>query len=270
MRLVLLLLVPALFIVGCRANPSDNANIAISIEMNNASPAVGEQTSILVTVADSTGNPINDADVNLRGDMTHAGMSPVVSEATNGTNGVYEIPFAFSMSGDWIITVDVTLADGSTTSKTFNINGVGSEISTEEAQDTAMTSVSAAYFSVTNDGSEDIRLLSVTAEGVGEASIHQTIVENNIARMEEVEDGLLIPAGETVELAPGGHHVMLMDLAQALVEGETLALSLTFDNELVLTVEAPITMIAPDEGGSAEAETTSVTGAWLRPTALGN
>lgn len=269
MRLSLVLLLPVLFLVACRANTTNSADIAISIEIANESPAVGEETRILVSLADNAGNPINDANVNLRGDMSHAGMTPVLGEATNGTNGVYEIPFAFSMGGDWIITVDVTLADGSTATSNFNINGIGIEASTDEAHNAVGTAVSAAYFTISNSGTEDIRLISVTAEGVGETSIHQTIVENNIARMEAVEGGLLVPAGETTELAPSGHHVMLMNIAVPLVEGETLALTLRFDNDVSLSLEAPITNFAPDEGGSAEAETISVTGAWLRPTASG-
>jgi periplasmic copper chaperone A len=268
MRLALLFLLPVLLLFGCRNNPGDNTDIDISIEISNESAAIGEPNPILVSLRDRAGNPINDAIVNLRGDMAHAGMSPVLAEATSGVNGVYEIPFAFTMSGDWVLTVDVTLADGSSASRSFNIDGIGGEAATEEAHNMGDTSVSAAYFSISNNSTEDIRLLSVTAEGIADATIHQTIVENDIARMEAVEEGLLIPAGETVELAPGSYHLMLMGLAQPLLEGETLVLNLAFDNNLVLVVEAPITMIPPDEGASAEAENILVSGAWLRPTAV--
>ena len=267
MRFRLILLLPALILFACRANPTTTSNLTISLEIADSAPAIGEETTILVTLSDSANAPINDATVNLRGDMTHAGMMPVTGSATSGTDGVYEIPFAFSMGGDWIITVEATLADGTSASQTFNINGVGNSPDATESSNSMGTAVSAAYFTVNNTGTADIRLLSVTAEGIGASSIHQTIVENNVARMEEVEGGLLIPAGETVELAPGGHHVMLMDIAIPLVDGASLALNLTFDNGTVITLDAPITMLPPDEGASAEAEGISVTGAWLRPTA---
>jgi copper(I)-binding protein len=272
MRLQLLFLLPALILFGCRANTSNSADIAMSIELANESAAVGEETSVLVSLADSAGNPINDAQVNLRGDMNHAGMTPVLGEAASGTNGLYEIPFAFSMGGDWIITVDVTLSDGTTASETFNINGVSSEAGAEASHDMNNMSgggISAAYFTLSNSSAEDIRLMSVSAEGVGATAIHQTIVENNIARMEEVQGGLLIPAGGTAELAPSGHHLMLMNITEPLLEGETLSLNLSFDNGLSLTVEAPISIIEPDEGGSTEGVDISVTGAWLRPSTGG-
>jgi copper(I)-binding protein len=271
MRLHLLFLLPALILFGCRSNTSNSTDIAINIELANESAAVGEETHILVSLADSAGNPINNAQVNLRGDMNHAGMTPVLGEAASGSNGVYEIPFAFSMGGDWIITVDVTLADGTNASESFNINGVGSEgaEATHDMNNMDGGGISAAYFTISNAGTEDIRLISVSAEGVGATAIHQTIVENNVARMEEVEGGLLIPAGGTAELAPSGHHLMLMNIAEPLLEGETLTLNLSFDNGLSLTVEAPISIIEPDEGGSAEGEDISVTGAWLRPSTGG-
>jgi copper(I)-binding protein len=261
MRLRLFLLIPALILFGCRPDNTSSANIHIGIELANDAPAVSEETTIRVSLSDSAGNPINDATVNIRGDMSHAGMTPVLGESTAGTNGVYEIPFTFSMAGDWILTVDVTLADGSTASQTFNINGIGSSTTGSES-----TAVSAAYFTVTNNSTADIRLLSVSAEGVGMSSIHQTIVENNVARMEEVQDGLEIAAGQTVELAPGAHHVMLMNLANPLIDGESLILNLAFDNGLSIAVEAPISLVEPDEGGSAEAQNISISGAWLRST----
>lgn len=260
----LLLLIPALILFGCRANNNSNSNVNISIEFASEAPVVGEETQLRVNLSDSAGNPINDATVNIRGDMSHAGMTPVLGETTGGENGVYEIPFAFSMAGNWIITVDVSLVDGTTASKTFNISGIGSS---EEGD--SMGGISAAYFSVTNNGTNDIRLLSVTAEGVGMSSIHETIVENNVARMEEVEGGLLIPAGEIVELAPGGHHVMLMNISNPLVDGETLLLNLNFDNGATISVEAPISLVEPDEGASAELNTITVSGAWLRPSTGG-
>jgi periplasmic copper chaperone A len=264
MRLLILLLFATLFLAACRADSADNSDMDIRIEFAEDAPAVGGERFILVTLSDSAGNPINNATVKIRGDMTHAGMTPIFGEATDGENGVYEVLFAFSMAGDWILTVDVTLPDGTTATETFNIDGVGLESPSNESG-----GISAAYFSVTNNGTDDIRLLSVTAEGVGASSIHQTVVENNVARMEEVEGGMLIPAGETVELAPSGHHVMLMNITTALLDGERLLLNLSFDNGITLSVEAPISLIQPDAGGSAEAENISVSGAWLRPSTGG-
>ena len=60
-------------------------------------------------------------------------------------------------------------------------------------------------------------------------------------KMRQLVDGLEIPAGETVVLAPGGFHIMFMGLTQAFVEGESVAVTLTFEKagsvEVLLPVE---------------------------------
>jgi copper(I)-binding protein len=55
-------------------------------------------------------------------------------------------------------------------------------------------------------------------------------MEGGMMRMRAV-DKLALPAGKAVELAPGGYHVMLMDLAKPLQEGDTVPLRLTFEDK---------------------------------------
>lgn len=57
--------------------------------------------------------------------------------------------------------------------------------------------------------------------------------------MQEIEGGLPLPAGETVTLQPGGYHVMLLDIAEPLEEGDEIELTLDFENadDMTLTVE---------------------------------
>ena len=57
--------------------------------------------------------------------------------------------------------------------------------------------------------------------------------------MQEVE-GIDVPAGETVALEPGGFHVMMIDLAEPLVAGETIELTLTFEFAGERTVMAEV------------------------------
>ncbi|MDH4074884.1 MAG: copper chaperone PCu(A)C [Acidimicrobiia bacterium] len=63
--------------------------------------------------------------------------------------------------------------------------------------------------------------------------------------MQEVKGGIEIPAGETVELAPGGYHVMLMELAEPLKEGAMFDLTLTFENAGEKTVNVEVRTEAP-------------------------
>ncbi len=81
-------------------------------------PGVGKYT-LHVRVFDGDDNPINDAQVSVKGDMTHAGMVPVLAEATEGDKGLYKVPFEWTMGGDWIVTVQVTLPDGTIAEESF-------------------------------------------------------------------------------------------------------------------------------------------------------
>lgn len=100
--------------------------------------------------------------------------------------------------------------------------------------------VSAAYMVITNSGGADDRLVSAATAAAGVVEIHETTIENDIARMTPLADGLPIPANSSVTLQPSGLHIMLMDLQENLVDGETLTLTLTFESGTEVTVEAEI------------------------------
>ncbi len=80
---------------------------------------VGPAT-VTVEVRDG-GEPVAGAQVEVRGDMTHAGMAPVLVTTEEVEPGVYASDgFAFTMAGDWIISATVAAADGRTvTAETF-------------------------------------------------------------------------------------------------------------------------------------------------------
>ncbi len=102
---------------GRNSQQTNNEDMRIIVAVG--STKVG-QTSLLVTITDAAGTPINDATVSVKGDMSHAGMVPVLAEATGGDNGVYEMPFEWTMGGDWVITVEVKLPDGRSSTQQFN------------------------------------------------------------------------------------------------------------------------------------------------------
>ena len=86
----------------------------------------------------------------------------------------------------------------------------------------------AGYMIITNNGTEEERLLGGSAGFADEVEMHRTSVEGDVARMRELTDGLVIGAGERVELAPGGTHLMFVGLDGALAEGERLDATLRF------------------------------------------
>ncbi|MDP3295823.1 MAG: copper chaperone PCu(A)C [Nevskia sp.] len=96
------------------------------------------------------------------------------------------------------------------------------------------------FMTISNDGSEDDRLVAISSEAATSVEIHQMSMADGQMQMRAVSDGLAIPAGKTVELAPGGYHLMLIGLSQALVAGQTVKLELQFEKAGKVSIELPI------------------------------
>ncbi|RAH99892.1 copper resistance protein CopZ [Acuticoccus sediminis] len=113
-------------------------------------------------------------------------------------------------------------------------------------------SVAGGYLTVTNTGDTDDTLLGGTIGFARTVEVHEMAVTNGVMTMQEVEGGLVIPAGETVTLAPGGYHLMMLGLSGAPKAGETVPITLRFEHagpvELMMEV-APIGATKPAGGG---------------------
>ncbi|AFU99087.1 copper chaperone PCu(A)C [Simiduia agarivorans] len=89
------------------------------------------------------------------------------------------------------------------------------------------TSSSALFASVKNTGKKDVTLVSVAVQGADKTELHASQDDGGMMRMRRLEQ-VVIPAGQTVELAPGGYHVMLFRLAAPLRAGQTVATEFRF------------------------------------------
>jgi Uncharacterized protein conserved in bacteria len=94
------------------------------------------------------------------------------------------------------------------------------------------------YVEITNNGSTDDALIGIATPAAGMPMLHETVVTDGIASMPHAMS-IPVPAGQTVELAPGGYHGMLMGLTATLAEGDSFPVTLTFQNagEVVVNVE---------------------------------
>jgi copper(I)-binding protein len=111
--------------------------------------------------------------------------------------------------------------------------------------------VAGGYLAIENAGEEADRLVSATAEVAGRVEIHEMNVVDGVMKMRPLPGGVEIPAGGAVELKPGSYHLMLMDLARPLKEGEAFAGTLTFEkggSVKVTYAVGPIGSSAPPEG----------------------
>ena len=111
----------------------------------------------------------------------------------------------------------------------------------------ATPSVAAAYFTVTETGSQGDVLLSATSVPASQASLMQESETGaNAGTMTDITGGLAIPADGAVTLGPGGYHLMLTDPASPLTAGGSVALTLRFKDAGTVTFKVPVTSLLSD------------------------
>ena len=98
------------------------------------------------------------------------------------------------------------------------------------------------FLKITNTGSAPDRLVSVSSPAADLVQVHEMKMDGNVMRMRAVENGLEIPAGGSVMLAPGGFHLMMMGLKAPLKQGASVPVTLVFEKagkiDVDLAVEA--------------------------------
>ena len=92
---------------------------------------------------------------------------------------------------------------------------------------------------MTNHGSEDIELVSFGSTTWADVSLHRTELVDGVSRMREMKS-LIVPAGSSVELAPGGYHLMLMMPAGPVAEGDSVTVTMATADGRTFLLEVPV------------------------------
>ena len=102
-----------------------------------------------------------------------------------------------------------------------------------------------AFMQITS--AQDARLVEASSPVAGVVEVHEMVMEKDVMKMRAVK-GLDLPAGKTVELKPGGYHVMLMDLKQQMKEGDTVPVTLVVEGKdkkrSTIEIKAPVKPLA--------------------------
>jgi copper(I)-binding protein len=101
----------------------------------------------------------------------------------------------------------------------------------------AGASVAGGYLKITNKGKGSDRLIGGTFAGAEKVEIHEMTMKDGVMKMRELTDGLAIKAGETVELKPGGYHLMFVGLKKPIADGANVKGSLSFQKAGSVDVE---------------------------------
>lgn len=108
---------------------------------------------------------------------------------------------------------------------------------------------------MTLTASQDMQLVGGSSSAAGVTEVHEMTMQGDVMRMHAI-DSLALPAGQAVELKPGGYHLMLLQLKQPLTEGTEVPLTLHLRNaqgeasELSLQVPVRALTAAPQTGHS--------------------
>lgn len=97
--------------------------------------------------------------------------------------------------------------------------------------------VAGGYMKLENTGKEADRLVGGSASVADKLEVHEMKMEGSVMKMRELPNGLELKPGQSVELKPGSHHLMLAGLKRQLKEGETVKGALTFEKAGTVEVE---------------------------------
>lgn len=115
-----------------------------------------------------------------------------------------------------------------------------------------MAKAGGAFMTITNNGDEDDVLIDAQGDAAVRIELHTHVMKDGAMTMMRVEDGIPVPAHETVMLQPGGYHVMFMGLKAPLVEGETVHITLVFEKAGEMAVDIPILDVGAMGGGNGQ------------------
>jgi copper(I)-binding protein len=111
------------------------------------------------------------------------------------------------------------------------------------------------FLTIENKGSAADRLVSASADVAGKVEVHEMAVNDGVMKMRPIEGGLAIEPGKTVKLAPGGYHLMMMNLKNPLKQGEKLPVTLQFEKAGKVTVTLDVEGVGakgPEGAGGME------------------
>lgn len=89
--------------------------------------------------------------------------------------------------------------------------------------------VGGGYLTIKNTGAIPDRLISASSPAASKVEVHEMAMDKGVMKMRPVNDGLSVAPGQSVTLAPGGYHFMMIGLRAPLKKGETVPLTLKFE-----------------------------------------
>jgi periplasmic copper chaperone A len=139
---------------------------------------------------------------------------------------------------------------GSTWSHAEDVTQGGLRISAAWARATPKGApVGGGYLKITNTGTAPDRLIGGSSDTAMRFEIHNMSMDNGVMKMRPVESGIEIKPGQTVELKPGGYHVMFVGLKKPFEQGDHVKATLKFEKAGDVRVDFTVEGIGAQTGG---------------------
>lgn len=130
----------------------------------------------------------------------------------------------------------VALAATPSFARDYKIGAI--EISQPWSRATPSTAPSAGGFlTLTNKGDTPDRLVAIESPAANQTQVHEMKMDGAVMRMRELDNGIVLAPGQTVELKPGGFHVMFTGLKAPFVKDQKVAATLVFEKAGRIDVE---------------------------------
>ena len=100
--------------------------------------------------------------------------------------------------------------------------------------------IAGGYLTIENKGSAPDRLIGGTGEVAGKIEVHEMSMKDGVMTMRFLDKGLAIEPGKTVKLAPGGYHLMMLDLKSPLKQGDKVPVTLEFEKAGKVTLSLDV------------------------------
>ena len=108
--------------------------------------------------------------------------------------------------------------------------------------------VAGGYMKIQNTGKEADRLVAGTTAIAGKFEVHEMQMVGTVMKMRELDKGLDLPPGATVELKPGGYHIMFMELKAPFAKDTKIPVTLVFEKAGSIDIELPVQAIGAQPG----------------------
>ena len=110
--------------------------------------------------------------------------------------------------------------------------------------------IAGGYLTIENKGAAPDRLLGGSGDTAGKVEVHEMAMNNGVMTMRHLDKGLAIEPGKTVKLAPGGYHLMIMDLKSPFKQGDKVPVTLQFEK----AGKVPLSLEVQGVGAQAPAD----------------